>query len=1068
MLSIHKSLYFEVGDFMDTKLLKEINELQKRLAELEQEARRQDAASDTDSGDISNAASCAGSGDISNAASDVDSDMISGGTVVSQIADAPAGAMNTQSSDGFNKSSQQVPSSQQPLSQQPLLQPSSDQSVVGSLGVENRVTSVPADSFNASAEFNHSYDECLVLNGVAGYHDSTDNHNNAARSYNSVKHAKGLKRDASHKLQYDSRYDFNQPQGGFNQFQGDSSQSQGGFSQSQGDSSQSQGGFNQFQGGFSQSQGGFNQSQQRSQAPYKKPKKSGVLFKNRIHNGTMLTPRFSEENLGKYVLSILASILIFVAVAMFTGLFWDSLPYWGRFGLVELLGFVLAGLGLLRVKSQGSTNGFLTGLIGCGISVMYIGVISGTINWAIYNEIAMLALMILWFFAALYIAQYMNSRLFSIIAYIGDMFVLYQVASSVSLYPTFQEDLVVGLTAVIMIALSELYIRNNFTKFSAWVSTIFTLYTNLVLVLIMMNYDYNYNYISDSDPMLSVDLYRAVNVRFCIIPLAVIAFSVFGVYKLWKLEIWYKSNYLFKAFNLICNNLLVGAVFGAIDTNLPLQSFEEIVRASTQSFFVIVIMVGSNLAFSFGNWMQACRKVYYQMFTLGVMIAIISEGVVLSRTILPFTVGIALFALVTTQVSQNWDTRMKHYVARIALLEFDIAFFMFLENTYYNSELKIMFTILDYMLLIVVPVMHYIYLMSHDGLGAIKNRITQQMICVGLVAIPLIRVAYNLDWNAGITLFLMSGIVVAHRVVMMNPKSIGCPVFIGGGADIRGYNMGDFSSSDSSVYRGYTFAMVLYYISVIALSIATYISCGLSTFIGFFQRYDRVSDVFLAITLLVIAMSSIYFAVLSRNTARTICAVILCNYNMFVMCSLVGISKLLLMISVMGMVLSAVFITLGFVLHFKQLRLAGLLCIVFYVFKIIVFDVGLADNTLVNIGMLLLGGILCFVISWFYNKLNSIYGTDDGAPAGAGGLNAGADFTDGSQIGPDGCIYDFGSPRDGGFVDNTKTGNSSQIGPQMDAGLQMGSKDNMQVNQQLGLDDPQVGVQQSDSVNLNK
>ena len=83
--------------------------------------------------------------------------------------------------------------------------------------------------------------------------------------------------------------------------------------------------------------------------------------------------------------------------------------------------------------------------------------------------------------------------------------------------------------------------------------------------------------------MLSVDLYRAVNVRFCIIPLAVIAFSVFGVYKLWRLETWYKSNYLFKAFNLICNNLLVGAVFGAIDTNLPLQSFEEIVRASTQS-----------------------------------------------------------------------------------------------------------------------------------------------------------------------------------------------------------------------------------------------------------------------------------------------------------------------------------------------------------------------------------------------------------------------------------------------------------------------------------------------------
>ncbi len=79
-------------------------------------------------------------------------------------------------------------------------------------------------------------------------------------------------------------------------------------------------------------------------------------------------------------------------------------------------------------------------------------------------------------------------------------------------------------------------------------------------------------------------------------------------------------------------------------------------------------------------------------------------------------------------------------------------------------------------------------------------------------------------------------------------------------------------------------------------------------------------------------------------------------------------------ISCFGLLLSAVFIGLGFWRKRKPLRLAGLTTMIGYVLKIALVDISRTGDTGKQILVLLAGGIVCFGVSFAYNKLDKLYG----------------------------------------------------------------------------------------------
>ena len=81
-----------------------------------------------------------------------------------------------------------------------------------------------------------------------------------------------------------------------------------------------------------------------------------------------------------------------------------------------------------------------------------------------------------------------------------------------------------------------------------------------------------------------------------------------------------------------------------------------------------------------------------------------------------------------------------------------------------------------------------------------------------------------------------------------------------------------------------------------------------------------------------------------------------------------------LFVSILGIVASALLIGIGFAARRKNLRIMGLITMIIYVLKISVFDLAESTARGMNVLLLILGGLVCFAISFTYNRLDKKYG----------------------------------------------------------------------------------------------
>lgn len=81
-----------------------------------------------------------------------------------------------------------------------------------------------------------------------------------------------------------------------------------------------------------------------------------------------------------------------------------------------------------------------------------------------------------------------------------------------------------------------------------------------------------------------------------------------------------------------------------------------------------------------------------------------------------------------------------------------------------------------------------------------------------------------------------------------------------------------------------------------------------------------------------------------------------------------------LIITCLGFLLAAPFIAIGFWKKQKNIRICGLVFLIGYVLKVALLDASESGNIDSRILGLLIGGAVCFVVSFVYNKLNKLYG----------------------------------------------------------------------------------------------
>lgn len=80
--------------------------------------------------------------------------------------------------------------------------------------------------------------------------------------------------------------------------------------------------------------------------------------------------------------------------------------------------------------------------------------------------------------------------------------------------------------------------------------------------------------------------------------------------------------------------------------------------------------------------------------------------------------------------------------------------------------------------------------------------------------------------------------------------------------------------------------------------------------------------------------------------------------------------------SVAGLMVAIAWISLGFYLKVKSVRLYGLVLTLVMVAKFIIVDLS-GENSMTRVLALIVGGVLCFIISYIYNKLSTSEKVDD-------------------------------------------------------------------------------------------
>jgi len=133
--------------------------------------------------------------------------------------------------------------------------------------------------------------------------------------------------------------------------------------------------------------------------------------------------KWTEAIIGKYLVGIIAALLVFAAAISFIILLWDGLMTdLAIFIIVLVAGLAILATGFIRLHKH--KNAITSILIGTGAGLVFIALAAGHIAFQLINELTAIGLVLLW--SAGLLLSFKYSRLFftSIIAYTGGFIAL--------------------------------------------------------------------------------------------------------------------------------------------------------------------------------------------------------------------------------------------------------------------------------------------------------------------------------------------------------------------------------------------------------------------------------------------------------------------------------------------------------------------------------------------------------------------------------------------------------------------------------------------------------------------
>jgi len=125
----------------------------------------------------------------------------------------------------------------------------------------------------------------------------------------------------------------------------------------------------------------------------------------------------AEAVIGKKVMGIVASVLIFISLIMFATLLIPRLGDTAKFVLMCLVSVAFAVFGLYKLSKDDKSALYLS-ITGCGVGAIYISLFLSNIYFRLTNDVGLFALLLLWAMGVLYLSK-KRSKVFQAIGNAG-------------------------------------------------------------------------------------------------------------------------------------------------------------------------------------------------------------------------------------------------------------------------------------------------------------------------------------------------------------------------------------------------------------------------------------------------------------------------------------------------------------------------------------------------------------------------------------------------------------------------------------------------------------------------
>ena len=617
-----------------------------------------------------------------------------------------------------------------------------------------------------------------------------------------------------------------------------------------------------------------------------------------------------EDSIGKNVMGIIASILIFIGLGTFMISVFSTMSDFIKSVLLLLFSFGLFGFGWMKLNKD--KNAFSLSLTSCGIGAVYISFLISFFAFEIGNEIILFVELVAWSMAVFWMSNKISSFLFNIIGYIGVI-----IAVSLGMMSDLAETSIIYLLLVV----THIFLTCLFGR------TDFNMKNNNVLKLVIYGLSIFTSCITVGKGMDFVSSDGDILTTF-----ASLLFVVYNFYILYDL---YRNNVNVVGVSLFLTPL---AIFSMLGLDMVFSPYLDMSVWPVGIIILLFLVLFEVLGLRFDNQYKWVRGIFGN-------------------------IGIVIFAFVMTSESEFIYNIAEYTYFTYIIIPIVLYYLILLKDNamsisvfvlYFISIISLMTTGCDMGADVIIPILLHVVSLSFI-VYTLKDRYNIIIKILSYFALILILGAISLivcdNWLLAEEGWLLYYILTFAMVVIFEVTGLSTN-WVESGSILK---RNEYSKND-----------VLYYINRFFNSITLIV--GL--FLVNYPDFNPIIRLLLVLTTLIQCVLGVKRAMeIGKDLIGYYIGIKFTIYINVIIGAFIGWYDIGYIYSIVCLLISICSIIIGFNKRVKSFRLYGLILAILSVLKLVMIDMTAYNPDFLMFGFII-SGLLCFGIVWIYNKMS--------------------------------------------------------------------------------------------------